>query len=58
MHSHVELESGTSYSPPVEVWFINPRHVGGGLQYLVCLCVCVCVCVTTKLMFKLNYLKI
>ena len=25
---------------------INPRHVGGGLQYLVALCVCVCVCLS------------
>ena len=40
--------------------FINPRRVGGGLQYLVGLCVCVYVClsVTTKLLFELNYLKI
>ena len=35
-------------------------RVGGGLQYLVGLCVCLSVClsVTTKLLFKLNYLKI
>ena len=32
---------------------VNLCHVGGGLP-----CVCVCVCVTTKLVFKLNYLKI
>ena len=25
------------------VLFINPRRVGGGLQYLVCLSVCMCV---------------
>ena len=27
-------------------WLINPRRVGGGLQYLVGLCVCVCVCMS------------
>ena len=31
-------------------------RVGGGLQYLVGLCICLSV--TTKLLFKLNYLKI
>ena len=32
------------------VVFINPRCVGGGLQYLVGLCVCVCVCLSVCLL--------
>ena len=30
---------------------INPRRMGGGLQYLVGLCVCVCVCVSVSVCY-------
>ena len=38
------------------IYLLTLTRVGGGLQYLVGLCVCLSV--TTKLLFKLNYLKI
>ena len=37
---------------------ITLARVGGGGYSSLFVCVCVCVCVTTKLVFKLNYLKI
>ena len=61
MHAEFGFHTGPLVSKttgvPGYAHFITLARVGGGYSTLF-VCVCVCVCVTTKLVFKLNYLKI